>query len=350
MKINNFSKIIIAFALLAVLFAVSLFLYKQQITKNNNPSENPVVSDYKNLSFVIEGQSVALVNGYAQKESAAGSASKIITRYFGNEAFGDLNADGKEDAVFLLTQETGGSGVFFYVAAALKIENGYQPTNTILFGDRIAPQTTEINDGIVMVNYAIREPGFPMTAAPSVGVSDYFKIENGVLTSKSMLPAFGMPRKMVINTPIQFTDGLTVVLEKINDSRCKPGVVCIWAGELSPHFGISGGNVTNPGAEFDLGTTTQKSITINGYKFTLQEATETTATITVTKELKSLGTCYIGGCSSEICSDQQGVVSNCAYDLRYACYKTATCQKQKNGQCGWTQTQELVNCIAKVLE
>lgn len=30
----------------------------------------------------------------------------------------------------------------------------------------------------------------------------------------------------------RFDNGGSVTLEKINDSRCKPDVVCIWAGEL----------------------------------------------------------------------------------------------------------------------
>jgi len=44
----------------------------------------------------------------------------------------------------LLTQETGGSGIFYYVAFALNTENGYAGGRTVLLGDRIAPQTTEL--------------------------------------------------------------------------------------------------------------------------------------------------------------------------------------------------------------
>ena len=55
--------------------------------------------------------------------------------------------------------------------------------------------------------------------------------------------------------------------------------------------------------------------------------------------------CYIGGCSGQICSDQEGMVSNCMYREEYACYKTATCEVQKTGECGWTETDELKACL-----
>jgi hypothetical protein len=59
-----------------------------------------------------------------------------------------------------------------------------------------------------------------------------------------------------------------------------------------------------------------------------------------------IGACRVGGCSGELCTDQ-GVVSDCIYLPEYACYKTAVCARQKNGQCGWTQTQAINDCLAK---
>jgi hypothetical protein len=57
------------------------------------------------------------------------------------------------------------------------------------------------------------------------------------------------------------------------------------------------------------------------------------------------GTCFIGGCSSQICSDREGAVSTCVWLEEYACYKTATCERQADGNCGWTQTPELRTCL-----
>ena len=70
-------------------------------------------TEYRNAEYVIEGQRIKLADGLAEAEISPGSASRIVTRYFGNELKTDLNDDGREDVVFLLTQQRGGSGTFF---------------------------------------------------------------------------------------------------------------------------------------------------------------------------------------------------------------------------------------------
>lgn len=137
---------------------------------------------YKDATYEIAGKPVTLKNGLSEVEAAPGSASKITTRYFGNEATADLNGDGLVDVAFLLTQSTGGSGTFYYSVVALRTADGWKGTNAILLGDRIAPQTTNIKDGKVIVNYADRNPGEPMTTRPSLGVSKYLSVVNGRLT------------------------------------------------------------------------------------------------------------------------------------------------------------------------
>lgn len=139
------------------------------------------VSDYRSTTYMINGQPVQLKDGIAETDSALGSASKIATRYFGNELKTDLDGDGREDVAFILTQETGGSGTLFYAVGALNTEKGYLGSDGYLLGDRIAPQTTEVSQNprqvhVVVFNYADRNPSEPMTAAPSVGKSAYLKL------------------------------------------------------------------------------------------------------------------------------------------------------------------------------
>ena len=57
--------------------------------------------------------------------------------------------------------------------------------------------------------------------------------------------------------------------------------------------------------------------------------------------------CKIGGCSGELCLNEadESVASICIYREGFACYKTAKCEKQANGKCGWTQTPELSLCL-----
>lgn len=93
---------------------------------------------------------------------------------------------------------------------------------------------------------------------------------------------FGSSVTLRLNEQSKFNDGLMVALVEINDSRCRSGVVCIWAGEFSFQFKLLGGNI-NQNTEIRLGTITAKSVTRSGYTVTLKEATENASTITVTK-------------------------------------------------------------------
>lgn len=164
---------------------------------NSSKSEkqNVVGSDYRDIAYLIDGKNVELNGGVAETDAAPGSALKIVTRYFGNELKTDLNADGKEDVVFLLTQEKGGSGTFFYVVAALSTENGYTGSDGYFLGDRIAPQSTNVSPNpkhkhVVVVNYADRAVGEPMTAQPSVGKSVYLKLNEETMQWGIVVPNF----------------------------------------------------------------------------------------------------------------------------------------------------------------
>ncbi len=57
--------------------------------------------------------------------------------------------------------------------------------------------------------------------------------------------------------------------------------------------------------------------------------------------------CVISGCSRQVCgdvADMNGGVTTCEWKEEYACYASARCERQGNGQCGWTETAELTQC------
>lgn len=177
----------IAVLVLAVVYVFTIYPHtKNQIIK---------AADYKDATYRIDGTDVQLTNGYAETAAAPGSASKIITRYFGNELFTDLNNDGRTDVVFLLTQETGGSGLFYYAVAALNTEHGYVGSDGYFLGDRIAPQTIDISPNpkhknVIVVNYADRAASDPMTTQPSVGRSAYLKLDQTTMQWGVVEPEF----------------------------------------------------------------------------------------------------------------------------------------------------------------
>lgn len=62
-------------------------------------------------------------------------------------------------------------------------------------------------------------------------------------------------------------------------------------------------------------------------------------------DTKTSAGCYVGGCSGQICSSEPDVFSDCQWREEYACYRSASCERQTNGACGWTMTPELTQCL-----
>ncbi len=160
--------------LVAAFYSFNNYIYEQK--------QAYAAADHKNAEYFIEGQRVRLKNGVAETAAAPGSASTVTTRYFGNELRTDLDGDRREDVAFILTQEQGGSGTFFYAVAALNTSRGYVGSDGYLLGDRVAPQSTNVSQNprhkyVVVFNYADRAVGGPMTTQPSVGKSAYLKLD-----------------------------------------------------------------------------------------------------------------------------------------------------------------------------
>ncbi len=56
--------------------------------------------------------------------------------------------------------------------------------------------------------------------------------------------------------------------------------------------------------------------------------------------------CVVSGCSGQVCGEES-VTTTCEYREEYACYKSAQCERQANGECGWTETSELRLCLGR---
>lgn len=180
--------------LYAVLLIVAVLagggIYAVWMNRDREPVQNQpvppvVVVDPLNATYLINDRSITLVKGKA--ETGAGSA-KVSTSIVGQPAMGDLNGDGINDAALFITQTTGGSGAFYYVAASMDASSGMRGTNALLLGDRITPQNIGIKNGGIVANYVDRKKGEPMTTAPSVGVRAYFSV-NGLLLNRIASPA-----------------------------------------------------------------------------------------------------------------------------------------------------------------
>ena len=123
-----------------------------------------------------------LANGVFAKATREGSASVSRVSIFGEPVQGDLDGDGDADAALTLVYDPGGSGTFFYVVLAINDKGVYRGTNGILLGDRIAPQTLEINGGKAVANIVIRKPGQSFVDEPTAPKSVWVELDKSANT------------------------------------------------------------------------------------------------------------------------------------------------------------------------
>lgn len=72
-----------------------------------------------------------------------------------------------------------------------------------------------------------------------------------------------------------------------------------------------------------------------------------TAVESVGPSSTSAADCIVSGCSGEVCVDasEGGVFTTCVFKPEFACYRSARCERQSDGGCGWTETPELLTCL-----
>jgi hypothetical protein len=184
---------IVGIIVIVACVAVTGYFFERSRTAQSAPASTGSTStttvatlDPLNATYSIDGAPVTLINGRSEQAAVSGSAETITTQLFGAPVLGDVNGDGVNDAAVILVQTGAGSGTFYYAAVALATSSGTSSagtvgTNAILLGDRIAPDTTQIANGIITVNYADRKPTDPMSTPPSIGVSKYLVVAGTVL-------------------------------------------------------------------------------------------------------------------------------------------------------------------------
>ena len=172
----------------------------------DNPADplDQYATDPLNATYLIEGQAVRLSAGYSELPAAPGSAMKSRTAVWGQPVYGDMNDDGDTDAAVLLTHDPGGSGTFYYVAAAINVNGRYQGTNAVLLGDRIGSAEITIRSGAAVVKYADRRSKEPMNIAPSVNKSTVLILKNEKLIK--------------FDSPTSFSQKITFDISKLDES------------------------------------------------------------------------------------------------------------------------------------
>ncbi len=155
------------------------------LTQQSAESEGASIAQaLANAEYPIELASTGkaqLKDGLFEESVAPGSATKTVIRLGEEQALGDINGDGAEDAAVTLVADPGGSGTFTYLAVVINQAGTATPSAAVLLGDRIRVKSLAIQPGRVVVSMLTRKPEEPMSAEPSVELTRSFEWQGGPL-------------------------------------------------------------------------------------------------------------------------------------------------------------------------
>src|SRR3990167_4965926 len=126
----------------------------EKITLSAGKNERLISSS---ATFIFDNEKITLSAGKNERLIVPGSVLVEEIVLMDKFAYGDLNADGKEDTVLLLARYGAGSGIFVYLAAFASGPVTYKGSKAIFIGDRIAPQSLFIKGSAVTVEYLDRK-------------------------------------------------------------------------------------------------------------------------------------------------------------------------------------------------
>jgi len=181
-------KLIYLIVIVAVGFGIYYFVNYHSSSSPAGPvkiASDTTHPDPSNATFQFDDGPITLKKGTATTNLTPNGELSQETDLTDNIAYGDLNNDSKNDAVFLLIQTSPGTGVFFNIAAYVSGVVNYKGTNAIFLGDRVTPKSISIKNGIVTVTYLDRTASEAMTDEPTLLITKQFTYTHGALAEKN---------------------------------------------------------------------------------------------------------------------------------------------------------------------
>jgi len=110
----------------------------------------------------------------------AESPETYLTQLLSPVAYGDLNADGAEDAVVFLTTQNGGTGHFIELAAMINRDGTPDNASSVSLGDRVAIESARIEGGVIILELRVHGPNDGL-CCPSQLETWHFRFEGDAL-------------------------------------------------------------------------------------------------------------------------------------------------------------------------
>lgn len=143
---------------------------------------------------------IALVDGQWEGEPYApdGVSRPRVVVAPGFRVIGDLDGDGRDEAVVVLAQSSGGSGTYNYLAALSRADDGVRNVATVALGDRVAIRSARIDGGTLRVSVlragegdAMCCPGELADLAWTLGAEGFSPAESAGVTGRLSFEILG---------------------------------------------------------------------------------------------------------------------------------------------------------------
>ncbi len=151
-----------------------------------NPRQEPLLSegaspvvipvlDYKNLTYLLDGESFYLTDGVGTLGGDMASRRSTTTLHVapGKEFLFDINADVVPDTIFILQGTTTQGLPVAYLTAAVSLNNGFSGVNMVPLALSLSSGSIVYKNGGISITYT--------SASSSKVVSGFFVFENGII-------------------------------------------------------------------------------------------------------------------------------------------------------------------------
>ncbi|HCC79290.1 MAG: hypothetical protein A2X25_08755 [Chloroflexi bacterium GWB2_49_20] len=124
----------------------------------STPSTGPITMEMlKNGEYQAQN-GMTLVRLMDGKYEAGSGSDYLSVSMQEQSAFGDLNADGVEDAAIILVENYGGTGQFEYLVPVFNSGVSLSPSSGYFLGDRVAVNSMSIADGRITLDMLVHAP------------------------------------------------------------------------------------------------------------------------------------------------------------------------------------------------
>jgi hypothetical protein len=164
-----------------------------------------VLNSLYQLGSSYQIRSVQLVDGHYQQGNREDPdyISVFVTNYM---ALGDLDDDGRDEIVALITENYGGTGSFVFLSVFTYQQNTSQFLTSIFLDDRPMIEALSVDAGMIVVQATVHDINDPM-CCPTLFTNRAYRLigSNLVLREFSTKTPTGLPRLINIELPAEGT-------------------------------------------------------------------------------------------------------------------------------------------------